>query len=142
MRTKVLLLALFAFTVSISAQKLNVPRKVKDAFVKLYPNVKSVKWSMENKNEYEAEFKNNGRAISVNIDKAGKLIETEVDITKSELPKSAEEYVQKNFKGWQVTETSTVTNAKGVLTYEVGVKKAKTRKDLVFDKSGNFKESE
>ncbi len=142
MKNLIFLLVLFVFTISISAQKVNVPANVKDAFAKLYPNIKSVKWNMENKFEYEAEFKDNGRSTSVNIDKAGKLIETEVDITKSELPKSVEEYIQKNYKDWQVTETSTVTNTKGVLTHEVGIKKGKSGKDLVFDKSGNFVKNE
>jgi hypothetical protein len=142
MRTKILILLMLAITVSLSAQNLNVPRIVKDAFVKLYPNVKSVKWSMEDKTEYEAEFMNNKQNTSVNFDKNGKLMETEIDINKAELPSSAVTYVAKNYLGWSISEISKVIDGNSKTTFEVQVKKGKSRKDLVFDNSGNFIKNE
>ncbi len=142
MKNLIFLFVLFVFTISISAQKEIVPAKVKDAFAKLYPNAKSVKWSMESKTEYEAEFKNDNRAASVNFNKTGKLIETEIDIAKNELPSGVEKYISENFAGWTINEMSKVIDAKSTIAFELQIKKDGTKKDLVFDKDGELRKVE
>ena len=117
-------------------KEIKVPAKVKDALTKLYPKATEIKWGKEGKTEFEAEFKVNGTAVSVVMDVKGNLNETETDIAKLELPKGVEEFVAKNHKGWNITESSKIVDAKGNVTFEAQVTKDKVKKDLIFDKNG------
>ena len=139
MKKSILLFVVLALVVSTTAQKKNevkVSEKAKTTFAKLYPNVKEVKWSKEGKNEYEAEFKQNGKAISLVIDAAGTLKETESEIKISDLPKSVEAFVAKNHKGWSLTEAAKIVDVKGNITFEAEISKDNSHKDLMFTKNG------
>ncbi|MCL4548840.1 MAG: hypothetical protein M1495_09740 [Bacteroidetes bacterium] len=139
MKKSIMLLIIFTLAVSISAQnkkEVKVTDKAKACFAKHYPNIKEVKWGMEGKNEYEAEFKQNGAAISVVIDAEGNLKQTETDIAKSQLPKGVEEYVAKHHKGWSITEAAQILDAKGNITFEAQISKGKMNRDLIFTKEG------
>ncbi|MBC7777238.1 MAG: PepSY-like domain-containing protein [Phycisphaerae bacterium] len=129
MKKMFLLIVLFAFSQTAFAQASKVPDAVKTAFAKAYPNADDVKWELEN-GHYEVEFEmTDDHEMSVLYDAAGALLETEVEIPFSDLPKAAQEAL----KGKKVKETAKITNAKGVVTYEAEVR----RKDLMFDAQGN-----
>ena len=132
MKKIILCITLFAFTQATFAQKAKhskVPDAVKIAFAKAYPETDDIDWSKEG-NNYEAEFDvAGGKEMSVVYDANGGLLETEMPIAFSELPKAA----QAALKGKKVKETAKITNAKGVVTYEAEVK----HKDLMFDAQGN-----
>lgn len=136
MKLKVSIVVVTIFSFSIFAQNVVVPKKVQDEFMKLYPKTTEVKWSKENKKEFEAEFKVDGKAISVVIDNQGKLKETESEISKSGLPKGVEEFVAKNHTGWAITETAKIVDAKGSTKFEVQISKDKVKKDLMFTNDG------
>lgn len=139
MKKTIMFFIVFALVVSVTAQnkkEVTVTEKAKATFAKLYPNVKEVKWGKEGKDEFEAEFKENGTAISLVIDAKGNLKETETDITKSELPKGVDEFVAKNHKGWSITEAAKIVDAKGIITFEAQITKDKKKKDLMFTKEG------
>jgi hypothetical protein len=111
---------------------------VQDEFVKLYPKTTEIKWSKENKKEFEAEFNIDGKAISVVINNEGKLKETESEIAKSDLPNGVEEFVAKNYKGWMIAETTKIVDAKQNVSFEVQISKDKAKKDLMFTKNGKL----
>ncbi|MCZ4244084.1 hypothetical protein [Pedobacter punctiformis] len=113
------------------AQKLNalkVPAAVKSAFSKSHPATTNVHWEME-KQDYEAGFTLNGKKTSALYSAKGILLETEVEINKSELPI----LVITKLKGIRIAETAKITKANGTVLYEAEVK----GKDLLFDASGN-----
>ncbi len=120
----------------IFAQSISVPQKVKESFKNLYPKINEVSWSKEGKNEYEASFKNSGVNTSIVLDAKGTLQETETAITASQLPKGTEEYVAKNYKGYKITETAKIVDAKGIVTFETQISKDKKNKDLIFTNDG------
>ena len=133
----VLLIVFTAVTISAQMKKeVKVTEKAKATFAKLYPNVKEVKWGKEGKDEFEAEFKLESKAISLVIDAEGNLKETETDIAKSELPKGVEEFIAKDHKGWSITEAAKIVDAKGNVTFEAQISKDKMKKDLMFTKDG------
>jgi uncharacterized lipoprotein NlpE involved in copper resistance len=72
----------------------------------------------------------------------GKLKETEQEIKTSELPKTAGDYVAKNYAGHKISEAAKITSADGKITYEAEVKKGKEEMDLIFDESGTFLKKE
>jgi hypothetical protein len=128
----------FAFLVSTCsfAQKLQpskVPNAVKSSFQKAYPSVNNAKWNKE-EDKFEASFELNKVEQSVVIDAEGKIVETEVAINSNELPSNVVAYLKTNFAGQKILETAKITDAKGVVVFEVQIKK----RDLIFDSKGNF----
>jgi hypothetical protein len=136
MKNSILLFA-FAMMVSVGfAQKVKseyVPLVIKIAFEKQYPSVKNATWNKE-KNQYEASFDLNKVDNSVLIDESGTILETEVEIELNQLPKGVIEYVKANYKGASVKEAAKITNAAGVVTYEVEIK----RVDIIFNDNRKF----
>ncbi len=116
------------------AQKLKeaeVPAAVKESFKKQYPNTKAEGWEKEGAN-YEVEFDVNKAETSLTFDSSGKLIETEVEIAETALPKAVTDYLTKNMAGKKIKEASKITDAAGKVMYEVEIDKA----DHLFDENG------
>ena len=130
MKKILLFITLFAFAQTAFTQSSKkVPAAVKAAFAKAYPTAADVDWEIEDGN-FEAEYEMaDNQEMSVVYDANGTVIETEVPIAFRELPMA----VQTAVKGKKVKETTKITNSKGVVTYEVGVR----RKDMMFDAQGN-----
>jgi len=116
-----------------SKQDKDIPAAVKSAFQKAHPDAKAVKWEKEGEN-FEAEFGHGKTGQSVVIDAQGNILETEVEIAVSELPKKASDYVSEHYKGQSIKEAAKITDAKGTVTYEAEIK----GKDLMFDAAGTF----
>lgn len=119
-----------------NAQKMSasqVPSAVTAKFATLYPNVKEVKWEKEGAN-YEAEFEANEVETSVNFDASGNFIESEIEMSKTDLPAAAHDYLAKNAPGARVKEVSKITDAAGKITWEAEAGEL----NYIFDESGNF----
>lgn len=110
-----------------------VPQIIKKALHEKYPTAKPVKWDKE-KNNYEASFDANEVDISVLFNQDGKIVETEVEIQISKLPKNALVYIKKHFKNQKVKEAAKITNQKGKVIYEAEI----AGKDILFDGNGSF----
>jgi uncharacterized lipoprotein NlpE involved in copper resistance len=138
--------AIFVFTVNtVCAQKVKeseVPKAVVTSFQNNFKGVKAEKWEKEKDGTYEAEFDWNKVETSATFNADGKLKETEQEIKTSELPKTAGDYVAKNYAGHKISEAAKITSADGKITYEAEVKKGKEEMDLIFDESGTFLKKE
>jgi hypothetical protein len=134
---KLVVLAVVVFmSAGLSAQGINVPADVQKTFTKLYPNVTDVKWGKEGSDEFEAEFKMDGKSISVVIDEDGELENTETAIEVFELPKAALDFIKSNYKDFKITEAAKIVDEDGEVTYEAEVSKNIEKKDVLFDKEG------
>lgn len=111
----------------------NVPHAIKDAFHSKYPNVKDVKWEKEEGN-YEAGFDVNQVENSVLFSQDGKIIETEIEIKISQLPKNALDYLKEHYKNQKIKEAAKIITHKGVVIYEAEIH----GKDILFDEKGTF----
>jgi hypothetical protein len=129
------------FFTSIQAQTIKssqVPDVVKTNLLKQYPGAKNVIWEKEHGN-YEANWGGKSKEDnSVQYSSKGDFIEYVKAIPVSQLPKAVAEYVKAHYKGAKITEAGLVTDAGGKTHYEAEVNK----KDLIFDKEGNFIQSE
>jgi hypothetical protein len=85
-----------------------VPAAVKQAFQARFPAVKAAGWKVKSDKNYEAEFTVKGTEIAAKFDSAGKWLETESAISRSQVPKAVRTAVAKQFKGYKVVETQTV----------------------------------
>lgn len=130
----IITLSLLSFvTFGQEVKEKEVPQTVAKALHTKYPAAKSIKWEKE-KNNYEASFDSNKTETSILINSDGKIMETEVEIAATLLPKKATDYLKANFKKEKIKEAAKITDAKGKVTYEAEVK----GKDILFDANGNF----
>jgi uncharacterized membrane protein YkoI len=139
MKKFVLLFALGLVVGSAGAQKLKnteVPDAVKNAFTKRFPTIKNVAWSKESENEFEAEFKNNGKEQSVNFDQTGMWLVTETEIKKSELPAEVTASISKEFAGFKIEEAELAETASQGTFYEVELEKRELSYEVQFNKDG------
>ena len=136
MKISVMMIAIIMLSFVSFAQKTkeqNVPQVIKNALHDKFPNAKEVKWDKE-ENNYEASFKNNKVDNSILFNVNGKIIETEIAITASQLPKKALQYLNDNFKNQKVDEAAKIISEKGITTYEAEIQ----GKDVFFDENGKL----
>ena len=139
MKTTIILIALFfaSFTLFAKAPR-GVPDNVKESFTKLYPGVTDVKWDKEDANHFEAEFEENGKTVTVTFDSYGVLLETENEIGISELPANIQTVINQKYDGFKITVASKIVDNYGAITFEAEIEKDNLKKDIIFDKDGNF----
>jgi hypothetical protein len=121
------------------AQKIKdneVPKNVKEAFTKVYPAAKNVKWGKE-EGSFEASFDQGKSEMSVVLDNEGDVTEVETEIGKNELPQAVQDVLKKNYAGYKIEEAAKIL-ANGVTTYEAEVEKGKESFELIFDNTGKL----
>ncbi len=119
---------LFAQKISID----KVPTSVLKSFQTKFPTIKKAKWEIE-KGNYEAEYDEDKIEHSALFKADGTLIETEIEIAVTQLPKAIVDYVTKNMNGKKIKEASIITETNGKKKYEAEV----GGKDYLFDENGN-----
>ncbi|MEO5906498.1 MAG: hypothetical protein ABIQ11_07220 [Saprospiraceae bacterium] len=110
-----------------------VPDAVKAKFNKMYPNVSSPEWEMED-GKYEASFKENKLETAAVFNADGTLYQTENEIGVSDLPQSVSDYVASKFDNKKITGSTKIVSASGITTYEAEAGKT----DYVFDANGQY----
>ncbi len=138
MKTLLIVFCIGLVACQADAQKINekdVPANIKNVLTKSF-GVTSAKWDKEDSN-FEANFKAKGKETSVVFDASGAILETEVEIKKSELPASIMETLKKDYADAKIEEVAKI-DAKGVTTYEVEVEIGEDTFDLIFDTDGNL----
>jgi len=105
------LLALGSPLLAAPAQVLTadqVPPVVRQAAQARFPAAQAVAWKLKSDKNYEAEFTLKGTEIAAKFDAAGKWLETESAIARSQVPKAVRTAAAKQFPGYKVTERQTV----------------------------------
>jgi len=129
------------FFLNACGQKKEVPQAVKTAFNQKFNNATKVKWENEDENEWEAEFKMNGKEYSANFDSKGKWLETEYEIKKSELPEAVQQTVKNEFGKYEMEEAEVSENADGTF-YEVKFEMDEKDMEVVFNAEGTVVKKE
>lgn len=129
----------FAFVATTSAQKISadkVPAEVLKAFQAKFPSVTNVKWEMEHKVDYEANFKTGGTEQSAVFDKAGKWQETETEIKVGALPAAVTKTLAAKYTDYKIKEAAKVETADKGTLYEVEINKAAETLEVQFSADG------
>jgi hypothetical protein len=113
-------------------EEVKVPETIETKFASLYPKADEVRWEKE-KGEYEAEFEVDEKEMSASFDSTGNFLESEVEIELSELPASMTQFIKEELTEMEVGGASKIIDAKGVVTYELEIKK-----DLIFSADGKL----
>ena len=121
MKTTILLLCFLLASFLIMAQK-TPPTAIAQAFAQRFKNIEKVKWNIEEANEWEAEFKINGKELSSSFDLSGKWLETETKIDKKELPQAIKTALNKQFADYKIGESESIESP-SFTGYEIALKK-------------------
>ena len=132
--------ALLSLTLSVTAcaqdkGEVIVPEPVKAAFAKQFPKAEGAKWEMEDKTDYEAEFKMNVSKYSAKFDAKGTWIETEHKIKQEELPAPVQQALKSNYADHKVEGAEVAETPEGTI-YEVALEKADHEMEVVFNAAG------
>jgi uncharacterized membrane protein YkoI len=120
---------------AVSAQKTGVekiPAATMEAFMQKFPGVAG-KWEKEYDN-YEVNFRKDGKSMSAVIDGKGTILETETDIAVTLLPAGVKSYIKAHYKKAAIKEAAQIVKANGEIIYEVDVNK----NDVLFDADGRL----
>jgi hypothetical protein len=124
------------FAMTACAQKIarkDVPEALRSTLQGKYPAAQVISWEKEDTN-YEAVFELRDSQMSVLMDPAGNILETETEIDPGRLPESVVAYVELNYSGQRIRGAAKITYADGTVNYEAELK----GKDLIFDVCGVF----
>ena len=116
-------------------QKKNVPAKVKTAFTQKFPNATKVSWDKENANEWEAEFKMNGKDYSANYDNNGNWMETEYRISENGLPSAVKSTLSSKYANSKIL-VAEISETKDGKVYEVLLKTNGEKSEVVLSTDG------
>jgi len=119
----------------------DVPANVKTAFSQRFPEASEVKWDKEDDEEWEAEFKMNGKKYSANLDNTGAWMETEYEISSDEISEVVKTTIEKEFAGYKIEESIISETADGK-AYEFELKKERDKIETTIDMNGKIVKKE
>jgi Putative beta-lactamase-inhibitor-like, PepSY-like len=134
-----IVLTMVVFTgLSAPCQGITVPEAVKNAFATKFPSATNVKWEKENTKEYEASFKVSGTDISANFTIDGNWVETESEISISELPGTVSSAIMAKYPGAVIKGADKIEKPGGKTFYEADIKLNGKNKELLLNTDGSF----
>ena len=119
----------------------DVPEKVKTAFSEKFPDAKKIVWEQEDENEWEAEFKTNGKEYSATFGADGSWLETEYEIETEEIPELVKNTLDIEFEGFEIEEGEFIENSEGNF-YEFEIEKEEIEMEVLIDANGNVVKKE
>jgi predicted transcriptional regulator len=129
-----LLVTFSLFSFAACSQK-NPPDNVKNVFSQKFADAKSVKWGSEKANEWEAEFKMNGKEMSACFDDAGKWLETEAEVSVKELPVAVTNTLRNEFSNYKTIEISNIESPE-MKGFEFALKNKETEITVIIGADG------
>jgi hypothetical protein len=141
MKNFLLLVVVFSLLSFSACSQKNPPENVKKEFQQKFTGAKSIKWSTEKENEWEAEFKLNGNEMSACFDNSGKWLETETEVSVKDLPAAVANTLKNEFTGFKTDEISTIENPE-MKGYEFSLKNKESKLTVVIGADGKVLEKE
>ncbi len=134
----------FALAFGLFACAQTPPKSVTDNFAKKFNGATKVKWEQEEENEWEAEFKINGKEMSACFDNVGKWTATEAELSEKDLPAEVMKAVKAAYPDWKIEDVESIETPE-MKGYELGIEKGKEELEIVVTADGKItvnKESE
>ena len=133
MKTRILILSFLAMGMFACAQ--TPPESVINAFQAKFTQAKKVNWDQEEAKEWEAEFHMNGKEMSASFDPSGKWLETETDISKSDLPEGLKSTLDKQYADCKIKET-VIVESPDFSGYEIEMEKGEANIEVQMNGNG------
>jgi hypothetical protein len=137
---RIIAIAAFVFfggvAIAQEAEKIKVPKPVREAFSCHYPLINLVSWEFDEIN-YSASFKSDGIAMTLLFDENGSVIEVKNEIKLFELPLDVNHLLSKEYSDWRIGKATHI-DASGTAYYEAVVEKEEETMVLVFNQHGGL----
>ena len=109
-----LVLWLFLVPLLGFSQKADPPMVVQQTMIAKYQGAKKVQWEQEGDSIWEVEFIWEGIRYEVNYDNEGNRIQTEHELTDSEIPHNLLECLNKSYPDYEIEEAWWVETSQGI----------------------------
>jgi len=113
------------------------PKEVLKTFNEKFAKASDVKWEQEEPNEWEAEFKLDGKEASASFDLAGNWLETEMVLAEKDITPAAQKAISAKFAGWEFEKVESIEKP-GFNGYEIEMEKGETSVELVVTAAGEL----
>ncbi|MBL7104798.1 MAG: PepSY-like domain-containing protein [Bacteroidales bacterium] len=133
-------LILFVFVVLLcitACGQISAPSAVQKAFDAKFPKAEKLKWEQEEANEWEAEFRLDGKEMTASFDSSGKWLETETEVKKKDLPSEVFKSLSIEFDGFEIDEVEFVEKP-DFTGYEIALEKEETEVEVLITKAGEI----
>lgn len=130
----ILFVALSMFSFLVCSQE-NPPKNVKKEFSLRFASAKSVKWSSEKPDEWEAEFKMNGKKMSACFDSSAVWTTTETVITENDIPEAVRNTLSTEFKEYK-RRLMEIFESPEIKGFEFGLRKGEISIEVMIDSAG------
>ncbi|MFH2095843.1 MAG: PepSY-like domain-containing protein [Bacteroidota bacterium] len=127
--------------IACSQTSKDVPANVKAAFTQKFSGATNTKWEYEKDNEWEAEFKMDGKEYSASFDNNGGWLETEYEINNDAIPDAVKTAIENDFAGYKIAESEISETTEGKV-YELELKKSGEKIVASFDMNGKLVKKE
>jgi len=131
------LFILVVMAISLIACAQTPPQPVTKSFNSKFPGATNIKWDQEEENEWEAGFKMNGSKMTASFDNAGKWLETESKLKKSDLPGNVMSAVSEAYKDWKIESVESIETPE-MKAYELGLEKGKEEMEIQITPEGKI----
>ena len=125
------------FLLSTIAFAAKPPVKVQKAFEAKFATATGIKWAKENSKEWEAEFTVDTVKMSANFSNDGSWVETETQISASQLPDAATATIKKRHPTGEIVGAYKIDSAKNGIKYEADVKIGKKTVEVFVKEDGS-----
>ena len=143
MKTYLMIATAFSSSMSATAQnkaQITVPEAVQAAFAKQFPKAEGTTWELEDKTDYEAEFKLSGMKYSAKYDAKGTWSETEHKIKPEALPDAVKKAIAASYPEHKIKKAELAETPDGVV-FEVDLEKGESELEVVFSTEGKLLKS-
>jgi hypothetical protein len=118
----------------------HVPDVVKSSFAKMHQDATDIEWELDDDEEgdyWEVEYEIKSKEYSSLFDKNGKWIQTETEISISDLPPNAKATITKKFKNFKIIEVESLEDSSGNF-YVIKIKNGKKEIEVTSTLNGEF----
>ena len=129
------ILALFAG--ALLAQE-EVPAVVEAAFAAHFPGAGFIEWEDVKDGIYEVDFEQDGKDMMAKFDADGNWVETEIEITETELPEAVWKAITAQFAGYSIDKVETEATTERPLAYKVRLKQKHAEMKVTFSTDGEI----
>ena len=135
MKNNILLILISMLSFSRAYAQKDIPQAAITSLKQKFPNAEKVCWDKEKNGDIEAEFKLNGKEMSVTYSAKGEWLETETGIILSDLPAPVIAAFRNEHGTAKIKELAKIESAKPIV-YEIEFKSGLKTKEVMYDAQG------
>lgn len=137
MKKILLIIAFCCFANVVNAQK-KPAEVVKTNFKQMFPTAQKAKFSREKDGSWEVDFKENNVKSSAKFANDGEWLETERSVKFANVPAEVQDYIKKNYVGFDIESCEEVKQKEKMTFFEIFVEKKRQNFEVLLTHDGKL----